>query len=55
MSALGKKTFTTGSPAVEGQIYTDQFDHVGNNINYTLNFSANTKSSGGWRNKKYFT
>lgn len=54
MAALGKKTFTTASPAVEGQIYTDAFNHVGNNINYTLNFSANTKSSGGWRNNPWY-
>lgn len=54
MAALGKKIFTSVAPPVEGQIYTDRFDHNGSNIDYTLNFSANTTSSGGWRNNPWY-
>lgn len=54
LSNFDKKVFTTTKPAVEGRPYVDQWDHVGTNVNYTINFSANTQSSGGWRNNPWY-
>lgn len=54
LSNFDKKTFTTAKPAVEGRPYVDQWDRSGNSVAYTINFSANTKSSGGWRNNPWY-
>lgn len=54
LSNFDKKTFTTASPAVQGRPYVDRWDRTSTGANYTINFSANTTSSGGWRNNPWY-